>query len=271
MNKYFLTPLIKRLASIWVNPKQMNETLEKWKFFFILGFGRSGTAFMAEFLNKATGAHVIHEPVFEDFYAHTRAHFNPKAAESYMQNFRKKEIYLRMRKTPPGVYGEVNGNLRCHTVAIRNAFPEAALIHLVRDGRDVVRSHVSRRTMTIKNPFSMRIHPIPSDLWSSRWGEMDRFAKICWYWQEENKRLRMTVGKLVQFESILSDYDYFYAEILEPCGVQIDKKTWQNSVPTPRNITSHFKMPQWNDWSPAQKKTFIDICGDEMAQCGYPI
>jgi hypothetical protein len=271
LNKYFITPLKQRISTFRVTHAELENWIKEWNFFFILGFGRSGTAFMADFLNQARGAYVFHEPVFEDFFAHTRAHYNSQAGKRYMQGFRKKEIYTRMRHIPSGTYGETNGNLRCHANSIRTTFPDAQLIHLVRDGRDVVRSHMSRRTMTIKNPFSMSMHPMENDLWKAHWREMDRFARICWYWQEENRRLRTSIGKTVQFEKILTSYEFFANEVLEPCGLHIEKTDWESAKSTPRNITSQFSMPKWDQWKPDQRKTFREICGDEMIQCGYEI
>jgi len=224
---------------------------------------------MADFLDQAGGAYVFHEPVFEDFFAHARAHYSQKAADGYMKGFRKREIYTRMSHIPSGTYGETNGNLRCHAGAIRNAFPGVRLIHLVRDGRDVVRSHMSRRTMTLKNPFSMSMHPTENDPWKGHWHEMDRFARICWYWQEENRRLRTTIGKTVQFEKVLASYEFFANEILEPCGIHIEKGGWEAAKSIPRNITSKFSIPKWDQWSTDQQKTFREICGEEMAKCGY--
>ncbi len=269
MNKYLITPIKKRFSTIWVTQNQLEKWMGHWKFFFILGFGRSGTSFMANLLNQAPGAYVFHEPVLEDFYAHLKAHYSPADAERYMRGFRKREIYTRMRHVDSGIYGEVNGHLRCHAKAIKNVFSEAVVIHLVRDGRDVVRSHMSRGTMTINNPFSMQIHPAQSDPWKERWREMDRFSRMCWYWQEENARLRSSVGKTVQFEKILSDYEYFCSEILEPCHISIDKKDWEVAIASPRNTTSNFQMQKWDDWTPEQQKVFREICGDEMAKCGY--
>jgi hypothetical protein len=271
LNKYLITPLRQRLAAASVRQNQMEQWMKSWKFFFILGFGRSGTAFMADFLNHADDAHVYHEPVFEDFYAHLRAHYNPRTAEKYMQGFRKKEIYSRMGHISSGIYGETNGNLRCHANAIRNAFPNAPLLHLVRDGRDVVRSHMSRRTMTARNPFSMSMHPIKSDPWRIHWSQMDRFARICWYWQEENRRLRTSIGRTVQFEKILASYEYFKSEILDPCGINIEHAVWEASIALPRNISREFSMPKWDQWTPQQQQAFKEICGDEMAACGYNI
>lgn len=271
LNKYLITPLKQRLSTIRVPQSKLETWMNNWNFFFILGFGRSGTAFMANFLNGAKRTYVFHEPVFEDFYAHARAHYNPSAAEKYIQNFRRKEIFVRMGHISEGIYGETNGNLRCHANAIKHVFPKAVLLHLVRDGRDVVRSHMSRRTMTIRNPFSLSMHPIESDPWKAHWREMDRFARVCWYWQEENRRLRTTIGKTVQFEKILSSYEYFASEILEPCGIQIEKKDWQTNIASPRNTTNEFAMPKWEHWTLEQKDAFLKICGEEMLRCGYSV
>ncbi|MGC1377609.1 MAG: sulfotransferase [Anaerolineales bacterium] len=269
MNKYLITPIKQRISTIWVTQDQLEKWIGKWEFFFILGVGRSGTAFMANLLNQVQGAYVFHEPVLEDFYAYIRAHYNPQDTESYMLGFRKKEIYMRMRHMTPGVYGEVNSVLRYHTEAIKKAFPNVTLIHIVRDGRDVVRSAMSRGTMTIKSPYSMGIHPSEQDPWKTRWKKMDRFAKICWLWQVENAQLRSSIGTTVQFEKVLSSYEYFQDNILNPCHIDVDKKTWETAVASPRNITSHFQMPKWDDWTPEQQKVFREICGDEMAKCVY--
>jgi hypothetical protein len=269
MNKYLVTPIKQRFLSLWVTENQVEEWAKKWDFFFILGMGRSGTTFLASFLNRAKGAYVFHEPAFEDFNAHVKAFYSPEAAEKYIQKFRKKEIYLRMHHINAGIYGEVNSSLRRHAGAIKNAFPRATVLHLVRDGRDVVRSLMSRRMMTPKDPFSIRIHPTKSDAWSERWRAMDRFSRICWYWQVENSYLRATIPKMVQFEKILSNYEYFRNEILELCHIHVEKTDWENAVVSPRNTTSRFGMPRWDKWTPDQKKIFTNICGDEMAKCGY--
>jgi hypothetical protein len=271
LNKYVLTPIRQRLSTIGIPDARLEEWSKKWRFFFLLGFGRSGTAFMAGLLNQAPGAHVFHEPVLEDFFAHARAHYSSRAAQRYMLGFRKREIYQRVRRFPAGVYGEVNGTLRCHAEAIRVAFRGAALLHLVRDGRDVVRSTMPRRTMTLRNPFSMMMHPVESDPWHEAWPRMDRFSRICWFWQEENRRLRLAIGRTVQFEQILSSYDYFCEEVLAPFGLEIGEPAWQSAVRAPQNVTPRHQMPKWADWSPQQQKVFREICGEEMSACGYEL
>jgi len=224
---------------------------------------------MSNVLNQAPNAHVFHEPVTEDFFAHTWVHYFPSAAYSYMHGFRKKEIFFRMRHVSSGIYGEVNSILRCHASAIKGAFPKATVIHLVRDGRDVVRSTASRQTMTIRDPFTLSLRPAKSDPWRSHWRNMNRFARICWYWQEENRRLREGVGRIVQFEKILSSYEYFLKEVLEPCHIHVDKSVWTAAAFVPQNTSRRFSMPKWEQWSLEEQNTFRTICGNEMIACGY--
>lgn len=269
INKYLTAPIKSRLASMFVSQEQWEEWSGKRKFFFILANGRSGTSFLANLLNQAQGARVFHEPVLEDFYAYIKAFHNPNAAEKYVQGFRKKEIYVRMRNIEADVYGEVNGVLRCHAEPLKKAFTNATLIHLVRNGRDVVRSAMSRDTLTSRSPFSLGIYPGKDDPWKIRWHEMDRFSRICWLWQAENVRLRKSISRMAQFEKIISDYEYFQEEILKPCHILLDKKDWEAAVASPRNVTNNFEMPKWEDWTPVQKKTFHEICGEEMEKCGY--
>ena len=266
MNKYFFKPLKQRVLSVSVTEKQLEEWSTSWKVFFILELGRSGTNFLANLLDQSQGAHVFHEPVVEDFAAYLKALHDPKNANKYIRGFRKKEIYLRMRHVPASVYGEVNGVLRRHAAAIRNAFPTGTLIHLVRDGRDVVRSTMSRKTVPF---YFMGLYPKKMDPWRTRWKAMDHFARVCWLWQEENALLRKEIGKTVQFEKILSNYEYFCSEVLEPCQIFLEKKVWEAAVASPRNITSSFEMPKWKDWTAEQQKTFREICGVEMETCGY--
>jgi hypothetical protein len=269
VNKFFIKPLRQRFSTLFISHSDIDRWVKDWKFFFILGMGRSGTSFMADFLDHAPGAHVFHEPVLEDFYAHARAHYDSLEARRYIEGFRRTEIYTRMRNFPSGIYGETNSLLRCHAEALAVTFPQSTILHIVRDGRDVVRSQVSRGTLTLHNPFSMSMHPTNSDPWKEKWPGMDRFARLCWFWQEENRRLRLATKQTVQFEKILAGYDYFAEQVLQPCGIHIEKKDWEATIKTPRNVSKEFTMPKWDKWTAQQQQTFREICGAEMEKCGY--
>jgi len=265
--------MIRIKLMFWITDKEINKWTNDKNIFFILAIGRSGTKFLASLLNKASGAYVVHEPVREDFQAYLEAFYSEERAESYIRSFRKKEIYIRIRNKEINTYGEVNGVLRRHYHALKIAFPNAKFIHLVRDGRDVVRSMMSRYTMTLHDPVTSKIHPHVNDPWYryKKWKNMDRFEKICYYWQIENKYLRERIPKRVQFEKILTDYEYFKENVLFPLNIYIPIETWKEFIKKKVNPSTKYILPYWEQWNKELIEKFNKICGEEMTKNGYII
>jgi len=228
--------MIKTKLQFWITNEKVNEWIKNKKIFFILAIGRSGTMFLSQLLNKSQNALVVHEKVRSDFRAYKEAFYSEKNAYKYFHKFRKKEIFLRNMKEDIEVYGEVNSVLRRHCNAIKNGFPTAKIIHLIRDGTDVVRSMMSRQTMTNKDKNTKNIAPKKGDLWYNNWEEMTRFERLCWYWDIENRYLNKNVEILIKFEDILSSYEYFKEKVLDFLGLNISKEIWQKEVNVPQNI-----------------------------------
>ncbi len=263
--------LIKTQLHFWISSQEINSWIDQVQFFFILAIGRSGTKLLANLLSMGYGAVVYHEPVPEDYQAYLRAYQIPKDSSSYINNFRKKEIYLRARRKKPKIYGEVNSLLRRHVVALKESFPNAILIHLIRDGREVVRSMMSRNTFSTYDKNTHGVSPKHNDQFINKWEEMDRFSRICWYWQSENAYLRENLPPAVKFEDIILNYDLFKEKILDPCSLDIPWNTWNNLVNQPMNKTRTHALPPWKEWSIERKKIFQNICAEEMKANGYVI
>jgi hypothetical protein len=100
---------------------------------------------------------------------------------------------------------------------------------------------------------------------------MDRFEKICWYWMTENRHLRRALDRSVQFERILTDYDYFSSKLLAPLGLTMPEDTWHATRERPENTTRRYRIPHWAQWDSEKKRTFESICGEEMYENGYAI
>lgn len=261
--------MIKTKLKFWIPDKKIEEWANSKNIFFMLAIGRSGTKFLADLLNKAPGAYVVHEPVREDFQAYQEAFHSDKKGIDYVQSFRKKEIYLRARSKNIETYGEVNPALRRHCHALKQAFPNATFIHLVRDGRDVIRSMMSRNTMTSKDPNTRRIYPTNGDRWYDEWGKMNRFEKLCWYWQVANGYLRNSIPKTIQFEKLISSYEYFRENLLDPLNINITKDVWREATAIPKNSTKKYTIPDWSNWGSEKTETFWKICGEELLKNGY--
>lgn len=263
--------MIKTKLKFWINDRKIKEWANSKNIFFILAIGRSGTKFLADLLDKAPGTLVVHEPIQDDFQAYQEGFHSEAKAEHYIQSLRKKEIYLRLGNQHIDTYGEVNGVLRRHCLALKKEFPNAKFIHLIRDGRDVVRSMISRKTMTVEDPNTKHISPRLEDVWFDKWSEMSRFEKLCWYWQVENRYLRINIQKRVQLEKVIADYEYFQKYVLKPLELEITEDVWRKDIDSPKNVTKEYKIPHWSEWDYDMMQKFFAICGEEMKKNGYEL
>ncbi|MHA1249439.1 MAG: sulfotransferase [Candidatus Helarchaeota archaeon] len=279
--------------------------------FFILSIGRSGTKFLAKLLNQSENALILHEPVEEDYIALPKAYHDEEFAYKYVKNFRLNKIKQIMKDNDVRIYGETGNQMRRFIDPIKKLIPDVKFIHLIRDGRDVVRSYMSRGIYDEKNRFQRffmpmknlalngklvplirgswnyitsfilrklyniqikytnDIYPIGNDPYKDLWKKMSRFEKVCWYWQNEHLYLTQKLGPGVQFEKILSDYEYFKHNILDPLDLKISKNLWEKYRSKKINITTKYKFPPWNQWDNVKTNIFWKICGRVMELNGY--
>lgn len=259
-----------RLYLDWNTDEEgIRHSLSKRKLFFVLGMGRSGTTFLAHLLNKSDGATVVNEPLRDDFRAHQQAFRDPSSAFDYIRKIRLKDIHDRIKETQCEVYGEVNSTLRRHAEALQEVLPNAVLVHLVRDGRDVVRSMLAHGTMSFFDPNTRKIQEVGKERPSVEWSKMDRFERLCWYWTVENRFLRQAISHRVKFEHLINDYAYFRENLLDPLGLELPRESWASEINQPKNKTKNHVLPHWSEWGRDRRESFVRICGDEMERSGY--
>jgi hypothetical protein len=255
------------------------------KIFFIMALGRSGTHFFASLLAKSPNALVYHEPMPEDqiyFGLRNRGNFN-LVLDSYLERRFQK---LLPPKDSCQIYGEVNSYLRCEIDWLKKRF-DPVLIHLVRDGRDFVRSAFTREIYTL-NAKNIVVPP-DDDPDAGQWDTWNRFQKLCWYWKHTNESLGSKIEKTVRFEQLITDYRYFDENILKPTGLDIGFDLWKREVKKPKNTSKSRIMkqkiravvlargknqrikpiPHWTQWDQKQIHQFDEICSETMKKFGY--
>ncbi|HZX48515.1 MAG TPA: sulfotransferase [Nitrospirota bacterium] len=254
-----------------LSESELNNWFRSKIVFFGFAYPRSGTVFLANLLiNEVRDALIEHEANIVDYWHYTLVIQSEDKALDYIKNFRKQEIFLRVAQGVK-IYGEINPTLRIHCKAIKQLIPGARLFHIVRDGRDVVRSIMSRENLGEKDPLLKLTRPPREDAYREAWDHMSRFEKVCWQWQFDNRFIRKNVGHHVLFEKMKSDYDYFTERINNYLDIDIPEKAWYAYVNKPQNVSRHYALPHWNKWDHKMRDDFDRICGEEMRELGYPI
>lgn len=239
--------------------------------FIVTSTGRTATRWLASLLQHAPNSHVFHEPVPDEHLLHGRVVADPEFAYQYLLDFRLRDMAQRIQDYQPRVYGEVNPNLRFLAPFIKILVPECRVVHLVRDGRDVVRSVYNRRLDSGRQGHYSRMQPPVIDEYTARWEHLSAFEKVCWGWQYENRLLRTCTSLRARVEDITASYALFREQILMPLGLFLPELVWKESRSTPVNATKHFSIGPWEAWTSEEQRIFRMICGAEMTSCGYSL
>lgn len=249
---------------------QIQTWTEQHRFFFGYGVFRSGTTFLADFLNRNAAQTIVqHEPNVNDYWFYSKAIHSKEDALKYVNDYRSSDIYYRMKGIEMKVYGEINPFLRRHCEAMKIVFPTAKHFQVVRDPKDVLRSLMSRELFGKKDPMAAVIHPPQNDPFHEVWPNMTRFEKLCWLWAADNRFMRTHTDHKVQFEKMLSNFNYFDETVLKFLGLEVNPEAWQAEVGQAFNSTPRHTFPKYSDWTAIEKRQFDHICGDEMQHYGY--
>ncbi len=247
------------------------------KYIFVTGMGRSGTTFLAHLLKNIQTADVEHEYIGNQEYWLLSWYLPGDVyATPYLE--RSKEVIEKNFRNE--YFVDINGYLRNSVLELRKVFKPEIVFHLVRDGRDAVRSIYTRRS-------DKNIHRIPKNRAEvERWLDGDKFEQICWNWASTIKKIISEDTKLIQFERLVGDYAYFEEQLLTPFGFILPHAKWKSFVSNRINRTrskmyrfiyaklkgKEFvsdELPPYEQWSDKYKDIFREICGHAMEKAGY--
>ncbi len=213
------------------------------KIIFITSSGRSGSKSIALALDRVKSVKSFHSPFkLENYNCH-----------NYLDNI--KDMKLRRARLIKSVrkegydYVESANCIRHHLVDLVEDYPDCLIVHLVRDGRDYVRSGFNR-------PWFQRQH--------------DRFAKICGLWATGQ---RMTIdsfkkipeknrGGVVRLEDLRKgDMRWFIRSL----GLRS-----QAYIKLPAaHVAKTYNMPPWTEWDKKTVREANAIMGVELKHFGY--
>ncbi len=247
---------------------------------FIVSTGRTGTRFFGRFFDTFPGVYARHEPKPDMVklgveYAAGYVSFD-RAAAAIERN--RRAIGRGLQRLGASVYVESNNRFFSLLKPLRHVFPHARIVHVMRDGRDYVRSGLGRQWYTKEDRFPrLTARMFPDDPYRDRWEAMTRFEKIAWRWQKKDSILADDVAELentltVRFEDIFTTpgrpglyeisrfvgfSDEVVTEHLERMGAE------------KMNSTRRPPIPRWPDWDEDLTRRFEEIAGEHLRRCGY--
>ncbi|MBD3167569.1 hypothetical protein GF324_13295 [bacterium] len=235
---------------------------------FIVSTGRTGTDFFTTLYNEVvSNAWSLHEPK-PAFRGRAREFLQRDPTPVEKLRFRASR-QLRHLLRPEDCYIETNYHLFAAIPLIRESFPDAYVVHVVRDGRAVVTSWLNRwRYITNDH---IRPEHVPGDPAVDHWGDWNPLQKLAWYWVTVNRRVEQTKPDLtVKFEDIFKGERKGVYRVLEllPCS-QYDTEDVEKYLNRKVNRNPMEFFPPYAEWPERWKKQFWEIAGEEMRKWGY--
>lgn len=230
--------------------------------FFVVSTGRCGSKSIARFLSKSPDCVCVHEAEPKLIAEATRYLYGS------FDHSRLAEI-LRSTRSPMldgKQYGESNHKLSFLIPALREVFPQAKFVWLIRDGRDTVASMYGRGwysgvSQFVNDPklmqwerYRLRADKL-GEMSKLAWCNLSRFEKCCWYWAHKNwlieEALRVTQADwvLIRLEEIEEEGGklFDFLEIAHPRDARLSHLNRSRSGDNPL---------RWELWDIEKREAF---------------
>lgn len=154
---------------------------------FVLSTGRCGTALLTKILQESSQIDVHHTPTPELVYYSKFAYENYKQLCSELKYIVDAARYEQIRNAflLEKTFVETNNRITYFAYQLKELYPRAKFIHLIRHPVHFIKSGMARDWYTGKNPHDEGHIILNSDL--EKWNHYSRAEKIAWLWNETNQ------------------------------------------------------------------------------------
>jgi hypothetical protein len=236
---------------------------------YVISTARAGSKWLANFVDTATSAAGRHEYTLnhrregQEMVPDKRTNDDfvgliedrPRSAQLIRDS-------VAIARTLPRDLLEANVYLEPFLDQLRVMDPEAAIVHLHRDGRGVVRSILNRNWYD--TPEDRRHRAIPV----RRWSRLSQFERACWYYRYTNEQIAPHATLRIHFERMVSDLDYL-TERLGALGIIVHPLLAEAVFGEAINVASSVTVPDYEHWPSRLRRTFDRICSPVHALLGY--
>lgn len=235
---------------------------------FISSTGRTGTDFFTHlFNNVVTNSWSQHEP--KPAFRRRSYRFLDSNYTSLDKHYFRLSRQWMNRNHNEDWYVETNYHLFSAIPMLRDAFPGCLIVHIIRDGRAVVRSWLNRGRYIVDDhitPFH-----ISNDPAQELWHQWNAVQKLAWYWKTINQTAeRMQPDLLLRFENIFRQQDSDIYRILERMeGIEYTEEAISTALGRRVNQSVNPFIPRFEEWPEMWQQQFWEVAGEEMERLGY--
>lgn len=161
-------------------------------------------------------------------------------------------------------------------------YPNLKVIHIVRDPRTYVTSHLNfsrqKDTSFIANYFVPFWQPNPfwvGDIPLGKLFNFTRFEKYCWIWSFKNRVMEglensSTPYLRVRFEDLFNtdNPEKIFSKITDFIGLP-HLSGINEHFKNPANTSTKTDFPEWSEWTAQQAGQLQTLCGAQMTRYGY--
>jgi len=235
---------------------------------FVTSTGRTGTDFFTTLFNEYVGnAWSLHEP--RPAFRRRSHQLISREPTLFDKLYFKLPRIKKHRKHDEEWYVETNYHLATAIDFVREVFPQTTVIHVIRDGRDVVTSWLNKYRY-ITNDHLLPEHVGDAEAMKS-WESWNPLQKLAWYWKTINQLAGQSEPDMwLRFEDIFAGDKKAVFEVLERFeGLDYERSQVQQLLERKVNKTRTPFFPPYEQWPSLWKEQFDEIAGDAMKRFGY--
>ncbi|MCK5342933.1 MAG: sulfotransferase, partial [Candidatus Heimdallarchaeota archaeon] len=204
--------------------------------------------------------------------------------ESFLLAAWKQAIYQPLRKTQIQNRKYIDSNNHLYAIAVLwpELYPNLKIIHIVRDPRTYIRSHLNWSRGRFKSfianyltPFWQPTAYLLKDMRLSEWIKLSKIERFAWIWNYKNNLIAQisksqTPYLCIRFEDLFENphpqeiFNHMLDFIDLPECDQVEKY-FQTSI----NASKKRKIPSWKQWPDELCRSILRLCSEGMELFGY--
>jgi hypothetical protein len=263
----------------------MQATSQNLTSVLLLSTGRTGTMFFANlFRELIPQADVYHEAGERSrlIQIFTHAHMSgllPKNAPLWAW---RRAISHNLNACTKDYYIDSNNQLYGLAALMPTLYPNLKVIHIVRDPRDYVRSHLNWSKHRLKSFIANYLTPfwqpnafLLGKMGFGTWQKASQFERFAWIWDFKNRFIEKLEGQQIPYLRVRFE-DFFGAPTPETHFNNILAFIGHSEVnglskrfQRPVNPNRGQSFPSWPEWNTQQCQKLQQHCGDTMQRYGY--